>query len=155
MTLGLDSNDLLDELERVSQQLIEQVNDFLPAQANFSSAPGEWSSKEVLCHLHDADLIYIQRVKKMLLEDEPILKAFNPEVLAEENNYPSQEWSLVLREFVETRQQLINNFRSLRPGQWYKAGLHQELGRINMFDIVESIVEHTRMHLAQVGTQAI
>ena len=149
MTLGLDSNELLDELERASQQLIEQVNDLQPNEANRSSKSGEWSVKEVICHLGDADQIYIQRVQKMLQEDEPILKAFKPETLAKENNYNDQEWSNSLRRFVIGRQQLITTFRNLRPGQWYKAGMHQELGRINMFDIVQTIVEHTQNHLDQ------
>lgn len=149
MTLGLDSQDLLTDLTQVSQQLIEEVNDLRPAQATLSPALHEWSAKEVMCHLRDADRIYIERMQKMLQEDEPLLRAFYPEALATENNYQNQDWTLAFREFLAARQQLITIFNELRPGQWYKAGMHQELGRINMFDIAQTITEHSRMHLAQ------
>jgi len=152
MSLELDSNDLLDELELVSRQLIEEVNDLRPNQAELKPAPDQWSPKEVLCHLHDADQIYIQRMQKMLQEqgEEPLLRAFNAETLAKENDYQSQDWSKALREFITMRQQALKLFKELRLGQWYKAGMHQELGRINMFDIAQNMVEHTTRHLEQV-----
>lgn len=150
MTLGLDDQEVLDSLIKVSQEFLTVVSDLRTSDVEYSPAATEWSAKEVLCHLRDADKIYVQRIQKMLQEDEPVLRAFTPESLAKENNYQEQNWQNVFREFMAARQELIGTFQQLRPSQWYRAGIHQELGRINMYDIAQTITDHTRLHLEQI-----
>lgn len=150
MTLGLDDKDVLDSLIKSSQEFITVVSDVRATDIEYSPVPDEWSVKEVLCHLRDADRIYVQRIQRMLQEDEPVLQAFRPENLARENHYQEQNWQNIFREFMTARQDLIATFQQLRPNQWYRAGMHQELGRINMFDIVQTITDHTKLHLEQV-----
>jgi hypothetical protein len=50
-------------------------------------APGEWAVIEVVGHLADTEERALARVRRMLAEDTPYLKLFDPEALAEQRRY--------------------------------------------------------------------
>ena len=35
--------------------------------------PGKWSTLEVICHLADFEIVYADRIKRVIAENEPIL----------------------------------------------------------------------------------
>lgn len=140
------------KLEELTKLLFVEVEGLNKTQIEFKPNPTEWSIKEVVCHLRDVDRIFRERADKMLDEDEPFLRGFNPDELAEESGYKRQIWEEALAEFQTRRAQNLTFSKQLQPMQWLKRAIHQERGSIGMLEIVKSLNSQTEMHLEQIRT---
>jgi uncharacterized damage-inducible protein DinB len=140
----------LKRLEELTAQLFGELEELSLKQIEFKPAPQEWSIKQVICHLRDVDRIFRERADKMLEEDEPFLRGFNPEELAEESGYSRSIWEEALTEFQKRRTENITFFRELRITQWLKRAIHQERGSIGMIDVIGSLITQSEMHLEQI-----
>lgn len=145
-----NSQEVLSELRAVSQELFAEIGELADPEASFSPMKGEWSAKEVICHLRDAEQIFHQRMLQMLEEDEPFLRGYNPEELATERDYPSSNWAETRTSFQEARKLNLELLTNLEPVQWFKGAIHQERGHITIQDIAESLSDHSRIHIKQI-----
>ncbi|HEX2911439.1 MAG TPA: DinB family protein [Chloroflexia bacterium] len=145
-----NNKEVLLHLQEISKELEEELDNTLEEDANFNAAPGEWSVKEIVCHLRDAEHIYYRRLQQMLEDDEPFLRAFNPDELASERDYQAADWGEAVAAFKENRATNLNLLTELRPVQWLKGAIHQERGHITVHDIAEALVQHSTDHLEQI-----
>jgi DinB superfamily len=148
--LEAEAKKKLKYLEELTAQLFGELEGLTVKQIEFKPASKEWNIKEVVCHLRDVDLIFRERADKMLDEDEPFLRGFNPEELAEESGYVRAIWDEVLGDFQNRRTQNLIFFRELRITQWLKRAIHQERGSISMLEVIESLISQSEMHLEQI-----
>src|SRR5829696_2333686 len=98
-----NNQELVTRLEELNQEISTEIEDLLEEDANFQGAENEWGVKQIICHLRDAEKIYTERLHKMLQEDEPFLRAFNPDELAIENAYKTAKWDEVRKEYNAAR----------------------------------------------------
>ena len=109
--------------------------------------PGQWSILELVLHLTDSDSISIDRMKRMLTEDNPSL------LYADETAYVdrlcSHEQSLedALTLFEVGRRQFARVLRHLPEAAFARRGTHNRRGAITVAGMVEDYVEHVDHHL--------
>src|SRR5947209_8315757 len=113
-----NSKELLSSLQEITQELNNEIEGVLEEDVNFSPSPTDWSVKEILCYLSDADRITSKRINIILNDDEPFLQAFNPDELATEHDYKGQTWDEARRNFLEARQASLQLLAGLEPIQW-------------------------------------
>ncbi len=63
------------------QLLRKAVAGMTPEQLTARSVPGKWSTLEVICHLADFEIVYADRIKRVIAENEPTLFGGDPERL--------------------------------------------------------------------------
>src|SRR5271166_1558831 len=94
--------------------------------------PGDWSILELVIHLTDSDSIAIDRMKRMLIEDDP------PLLYADENAYirrlAPHEQSLedALTLFEVGRRQFARVLRGLPDEAFKRRGIHNRRGAITV-----------------------
>lgn len=145
-----NSKELLSNLQEITEELNKEIEGVLEEDANFSPSPTEWSVKEILCYLSDADRITTKRINIILNDDEPFLQAFNPDELAVEHDYKGQTWDEARRNFKESRQASLQLLAGLEPIQWLKGAIHQERGHVTIQDLAETLNGYTRSYLEQI-----
>jgi hypothetical protein len=109
--------------------------------------PGKWSILEVVIHIVDSDAISIDRMKRILIEDNP------PLLYADETAYVDKlfthdqdlEDSLVLLEVG--RRQWARVLRKLPDEAFARTGQHNRRGTVALGGMVASYVEHIDDHL--------
>ena len=109
--------------------------------------PGDWSILEVVVHLSDSDLIAYDRMKRMLIEDNP------PLLYADENAYIAKlyphdqdvEDAIVLMEVG--RRQFARLLRKLPPEAFDRTGTNNRSGLKTVGGMVQSYVKHIDDHL--------
>ncbi len=109
--------------------------------------PGNWSILELVLHLADSDAIAIDRMKRMLIEDNP------PLLYADETAYvdrlfsheQSLEDALIL--FEVGRRQFARVLRQLPDEAFARRGTHNRRGTMTVGGIVEDYIRHTDHHL--------
>ncbi len=110
-----------------------------------------WSIKEVVVHLRDADEIALQRMQRMAREDTPFLPAYDQAAYARERSYQEADAAAALAGFTAGRARMVEFFRGLTAADLKRAGTHEETGRITVGLHVEHMIAHDLTHLAQIS----
>jgi uncharacterized damage-inducible protein DinB len=109
--------------------------------------PGKWSILELVLHLTDSDCISIDRMKRMLTEDNPAL------LYADESAYVeglfSHEQSLedALTYFDIGRRQFARVLRKLPDEAFDRRGTHNRRGTVTVGGMVKDYIGHVDHHL--------
>jgi hypothetical protein len=109
-----------------------------------------WTPLEVLCHVRDFDVIFQDRVRLMLAEDNPSLTPYDHVAMAEEKDYNNQDITQVLADLNRTRIEFAELFISLTDEQWERGGIHAEAGAITLTDSLIQVGHHDNDHIEQI-----
>lgn len=118
-----------------------------PDELTARPGPGAWSIHEVVVHLADSDAISIDRMKRILTEDDP------PLLYADESAYVDrlfphdQDLADALTLFEVGRRQWARVLRKLPDAVFERAGVHNRKGPVRLGELVASYVEHLDYHL--------
>ena len=117
------------------------------AQLAWRPAEGEWSIKEVLCHLRDAAEVYGLRMQRIATEDNPFLPGYDQEAYARDRKYQEEIVPSVIMVFTEHRLATHTLLRKLPPEAWARTGVHEEAGPMTLEQMAERTVNHELEHL--------
>ena len=109
--------------------------------------PGDWSIQELVIHVVDSDAIAIDRMKRILTEDNPPLlyadeTAYNDRLFPEEQ---SLEDAVTL--FDVGRRQWARVLRKLPEAAFARQGTHNRRGVMTLGEMVEGYIKHLEHHL--------
>ena len=138
---------LIDEYVECGPRLRHAVAGLSPEELTARPGPGDWSILELVIHLTDSDAIAIDRMKRMLTEDDP------PLLYADETAYvrrlaphqQSLEDALTL--FEVGRRQFARVLRKLPDEAFKRGGTHNRRGAMTVGELVEDYIGHVDHHL--------
>ncbi|MET1036777.1 MAG: DinB family protein [Aeromicrobium sp.] len=84
--------------------------------------PTTWSPTEYACHVRDVFVLFEQRVRLMLDEDDPQFANWDQDVTAIEDDYASQLPSDVAVELAAAGHSIAATFAALPPDAWGRVG---------------------------------
>lgn len=126
---------------------VEQTIDGLDeVQLSQPPQPGEWAIRDVLWHLLVAQELFGGRVEKMLNEDEPELKGLAAWTIEPEQPFTARE---IFERFRAARLATIARLAGISFEDWWRAGLHEEFGRVTILQQASYFVKHDQTHLPQ------
>lgn len=125
----------------------EAVAGMTPEQLVARPIPGKWSTLEVVCHLADFEIVYADRIKRVLAEEEPPLRGGDPEVFAARLAYHARDLEEELVLIETTRRQVARILRTARPEDFQRRGIHSESGPITLETLLERITAHIPHHV--------
>ena len=138
---------LIDDYVAGGARLRRAVAGLAPADLIARPIAGKWSILEVVVHLADSDAIAIDRMKRILTEDNP------PLLYADETAYVerlfSHEQSLedALTLFEVDRRQFGRVLRKLPPEALQRRGTHNRRGPLSVADLVQDYIDHVDHHV--------
>jgi hypothetical protein len=141
---------IIDALRALPNQIEELVLGLSEDALRWRPSPGEWSIKEVCCHLRDSSEIDGERIRRMLSEDNPFLASYDQEALARERDYQNESMPLVLTAVRAFSGGLAYLLENLSDGEWQRRGRHQERGPISIAQYAQLLADHARGHLEQI-----
>jgi len=111
-------------------------------------APGEWAPAEIFCHLRDVEReVNLPRIQTILSQENPFLGAQVTDPWAEERAYLRQDGPTALRDFLQTRQQILNLLNPLSPQDWQRPARHTIFGPTTLQEMVGFLADHDRAHI--------
>jgi hypothetical protein len=140
----------IDALRALPDQIEELVQGLSEDALGWRPSPGEWSIKEVCCHLRDSIEIDGERIRLMLSKDEPFLAAYDQEALARERDYQNESMPLVLTALRAFSGGLAYLLENLGEGEWQRTGRHEERGPTSIVQYAQLLADHARQHLEQI-----
>jgi len=138
---------LIEDYVACSGRLRQAVAGLSQEELTARPGPGDWSILELVIHLTDSDCIAIDRMKRMLTEDEP------PLLYADETAYvrklatheQSLEDALIL--FEVGRRQFARVLRALPDEAFERRGIHNRRGALTVGGSVRDYISHVDHHL--------
>jgi hypothetical protein len=113
---------------------------------------GTWPCRVLLGHLADAEMLFVQRMRKVVGEDHPVLQPWDEQAFLDLNMYGTPETGAryPVGAFVATihtlRQWTSGWLRTLNDAQWQRTGLHPERGEQSVRVILEYDTWHLEHH---------
>ena len=127
----------------------DALRDIDPAQLNRPNDEG-WSVRDIVVHLADTETMRAVRFGLVLAEDEPDLPLLNEKLWKRKLHYMWRSPEAALALFTETRFAMGELLRQCDLKSWERGGLHPELGRLTVADLVRRGVVHVDEHVAQI-----
>ena len=109
---------------------------------------GEWTPRQIIHHLADAEVIRGARLRLLLGADEPRIPGFSEHEFVERMDYSrplDASWA-VLKAATDANIELLTN---LTEAQWQRAGFLDGGERFSLEDWLERAAEHCYEHVSQ------
>jgi hypothetical protein len=108
---------------------------------------GKWSCLEVICHLADFEIVYADRIKRVIVEDKPTMFGGDPDAFAARLAYHERDCEEELRLIESIRKQVAQILRILKPEDFQRQGIHSESGPLSLETLVQRITGHIPHHV--------
>jgi hypothetical protein len=121
-----------------------------PAERDWRPAPGEWSAREVLHHLADSETISGIRLRRLLVEENPVIQGYDEAEYARRFRYQDRPWEPALRAFEAARATTAQVLESMTDADWRRTGTHTESGAYSAEAWLRIYADHGHVHADQI-----
>ncbi|HUO51601.1 MAG TPA: DinB family protein [Gemmatimonadaceae bacterium] len=140
-----DPEALLVTLERGPMLIIPLIRDVPPERLKQRPAPGKWSAYEHACHIALSHGLFTDRLARMLAEDDPQLKPYDPGDEAPDV-LMKMDLDAALLGYARERGEIVERLRALTPAQWERTGRHPEYAHYTVFIMFRHLALHDMLH---------
>lgn len=130
------------------QQLREAVRGMTTEQLDATPVPGKWSTRHVVCHIADFEPVYVDRMKRVIAQDEPTLFGGDPDLFAARLAYSIRDMEEELKLIEACRSHMARILRSLHQADFARRGIHSESGPLTLEKLLTNITNHIPHHLS-------
>ncbi len=112
--------------------------------------PGKWSAAEIVHHLADSEMTSAVRLRRLLVEDEPAIQGYDPDLFAVKLGYNERPVEPALEALRGARAVTVSLLAMLTEADWQRAGMHSEHGSYAVEGWLRIYAEHARKHAGQI-----
>ena len=138
---------LLDDFAAGPQMLRDAVKGMTREQVVARPVPGKWSTLEVVSHLSDFEIVYADRIKRIIAENRPTLPDGDENAFAAHLAYQNRDLEEELQVVGSIRAQVNRILRSLKDDDFSRIGVHAAAGPLSLLQFVERIIGHVKHHV--------
>lgn len=131
-------------------QVCESLEAFPEVALASHPIPGKWSACEIVHHLADSETVSGIRLKRLLVEDHPLIQGYDQEAFANKLKYNTREIGPALDAFRSARANTAQLLETMSEEDWQREGTHSESGSYSAEDWLRIYAEHAHNHAAQI-----
>ena len=143
--------DLIDQYEagadKVAQAIRNLTREDLLCAPDPAANVGRWSIQQVVIHCMDSELVLIDRLKRMIAEDNPTLIGYDENRFVANLFYDEQPAEDAAEVIARARRLFTRVLRKLPPAAFERPGTHNERGRVTVGSYLKTAVEHLDHHV--------
>ncbi|MEX2176343.1 MAG: DinB family protein [Pirellulaceae bacterium] len=109
--------------------------------------PGKWSTLEVVCHLADFEIVYVDRLAAVIAEHEPALPGRDEQAFASRLAYHDRDLGEQLHLIQACRSHMTRVLRTLTDADLARRGIHTEAGPLTLQQLLGRSIEHVVHHV--------
>ena len=147
----MNSQSLIDSLQRFADILPAVVNGLSVEDARWKPADGAWSILEIVTHMADEEVDdFPARLRSTLTDPKQQWIPIDPEGWAVERRYNDGNLDEQVQRFVSSRRESVTWLRDLKNPDWSNTFVHPK-GEISAGDLLASWSAHDALHLRQIA----
>ena len=112
--------------------------------------PGKWSAAEIVHHLADSEMTSAIRIRRLLVEDHPVIYGYDQDAFATKLGYNEREIRESLEAFRAARTSTVPILERMTEDDWKREGWHSESGKYSTTDWLRSYAAHAHVHAEQI-----
>lgn len=133
--------------ERGPALLREVLEGITADELSATPGPGKWSPLELVIHIQDSDAIAIDRMKRVIAEENPTLLGADESAYVQRLHCSEQTLSDALTLIEVGRRQFAQVLRQLSDDDFSRQGTHNDAGPLSVLDLLNIYTEHLEYHL--------
>jgi hypothetical protein len=110
----------------------------------------EWSAREIVHHLADSEMTSAIRLRRLLVEDHPVIDGYDEAAFARVLHYADRPIEAALDAFSAARRTTAEILAHLTETDWSRAGTHSESGPYSVEDWLEIYAAHAHDYADQI-----
>lgn len=113
--------------------------------------PGVWSALEYGCHVRDVCRVFDERLRLMLIQDDPLFPNWDQDATALAERYWTQEPAVVAAELASAAENVGHSFESVDIDQWSRPGRRSNGSAFTVDSLARYFLHDLVHHLHDVG----
>ena len=142
-----NTTEIIDRYEYGGRLLTLAIEGLTDEQGRERVGPGEWSISEVVAHMLDSDLVGIDRMKRVIAEENPTLQAYDENAWIDRLDSRSMPMDEAGTLFAANRKWMARILRKCSEADFARVGQHTEDGPQSLAKLVAGYVAHLDGHL--------
>jgi uncharacterized damage-inducible protein DinB len=132
------------------EQLTKAIEGLSPEQMKLVIEEGKWTIYENVIHVVDAELVYAERIKRVIAEDAPVFLPFDQDLWTTQLNYHQSNIKDYLELFRLTRVTVASLLQEQDPSIWEKRG-RKGAEEITLKQLIEALIDHVQNHVRTIN----
>lgn len=145
-----ERNDFIAKYAAGYDEVMDALNGFPADSLGAHPIPGKWSVREIIHHLGDSESTSAWRLRKLLVEDNPLIQGYDQDQFASRLRYNERDMAPALEAFRYARASTMQLIPLMSEEDWQRAGTHSESGRYTTEDWLKIYAAHAHGHAAQI-----
>ena len=145
-----ERNDLIATYAAGYDEVVDALNGFPADSLGAHPIPGKWSAREIVHHLGDSESFSAGRLRKLLVEDNPLIQGYDQDAFASRLRYNERDMAPALEAFRCARESTMQVIQLMTEDDWKRAGTHTESGPYTTEDWLRIYAAHAHNHAAQI-----
>ena len=146
-------DELLKQYENGPDLLKTAIAGVREDQLDQTPVPGKWSIRQVVCHIADFEPVYMDRMKRVLVENNPTMFGGDPDVFAAGLHYDKRNVQEELELISVVRRQMAVILRNTDVEDFQRTGVHSEAGPLTLETLLERITRHIPHHVTFIAAK--
>jgi len=142
---------LIAQYKAGSDEVSRNLADFPANLLTAHPIPGKWSAAEIVHHLADSETTSSLRLRRLLVEDHPLIQGYDQDQYAVMLRYNEREIAPSLEAFRAARATTAQLIDMMTEADWHREGTHSESGSYSAEDWLKIYAAHAHNHAAQIG----
>ena len=145
-----ERNELIAKYAGGYDEVMKALNGFPADSLGAHPIPGKWSAREIVHHLGDSESTSAWRLRKLLVEDNPLIQGYDQDQFANKLRYNERDMAPALEAFRCARETTMQVIDQMTEEDWKREGTHSESGRYTTEDWLTIYAKHAHNHAAQI-----
>ena len=134
-------------LEYQHKSLLDIIEGLSDAQIRLQVIPGKWSIFENIVHLQTYQHTFIERVKRILEENNPLFSSYTAEADPLFHENCSRSSREIIQDLLTTRKEIASGILSFKENDLAKMATHPRYGTMSLLLWLNFFVLHEAHHL--------
>jgi uncharacterized protein (TIGR03083 family) len=140
---------LIGRLREQAREVYRLLSGLPEQQLAYRLEAGQWSLKELLCHLWRTQQVFEGRIQLMLKENNPEIEVYEPDGDEQFERMAARSSAELLAGFLSERQSFLKRLEALETASWERPGRHPEFPYYDVRFQLEYMAHHEAHHIYQ------
>jgi hypothetical protein len=145
-----ERKDLIAKYAAGYEEVKAALNGFPADSLGAHPIPGKWSAREIVHHLGDSESTSAWRLRRLLVEDNPLIQGYDQDEFATKLRYNERDMAPALEAFRLARETTMQVIGLMTEDDWKRAGTHSESGAYTTEDWLRIYARHAHNHADQI-----
>ncbi len=131
-------------------EVVNALKDFTAEMLTAHPLQGKWSAAEIVQHLADSEMTSAIRLRRLLVEDNPVIQGYDQDLFATRLLYNLRDIKSALEAFRAARATTSQLLNLMTEADWQREGTHSESGKYGAEDWLRIYAAHAHGHADQI-----